>query len=588
MGEPELELRVSAPVDTVVQVGRMVVTPPRGSLAGVPAALPGREPEIAAAVRMLEAHAAVLVHGVPGLGATAIALAAAVRAAPRFAGGARFVPEPSVAALLAALGRPAGPEEDPERVLREVLADHPTLLVVDRIGTAEQVRALLPRGRSALLAVAAGPLPELDLDGVVALPVGGLPRRAATEVTPGVAGAAAVLAACHGSPVALRLWAGSGAGPEAIARGLGLRELPGAGPLPASHTTALDAARAAARAALATLPVAERAVLHAAAAVVRAGSPLVDAATCRAMLAPHTPVEEPLRSLLERGLLSLRPGELTCAVPTAVLDVLPRPAAPAPPPSAGSPASAGPDRTVAVPGADANANQSADQSADRSADADLAVGGAVDAALALIAARLEDRSAPPDPVEAALAGVAAARDRAALLAATLTLAGALRAREGPGNLDRARRAYDTVVVGAAGRDDAVHAAALRDRGLLAYRRGRTAAALVDLRAAVALQHTLGAAAEAARTWQDIGEIELAAGHPCPAVTAHRSALAVLAELGDPVAVTWTTLATARRQLGAGAGRAPVGLPDTPATRSVLVLARLDPTAPDAQLVAALL
>lgn len=570
MNEHELDLRISAPVDTVVQVGRIVVAPSRGSLDGVPATLPGREQDIAAVLRALRAHRAVLVHGAPGLGTTAVALAAAVRAQPEFPGGARFVPGASLPALFAALGRRVAPADETARLLREVLADHPTLLVVDGVDTAEQLRPFLPHGGSALLAVAAGPLPALSLEGVVALALPGLPRRAAAEVAPGVGGADAVLAACHGSPLALRLWAGSGAGPEAIARELELPELISGGTLPALHTTPLDAARAAARAALAALPVAERAVLHAAAAVVRAGSPLVDPDRCRALLSPGTPIETPLRALLDRGLLSARPGPggLTCAVPTAVLDVLPRPAGvppaadlPEPPPPVGG--TTLPARVPPSPVAD----------------------HAVETALVRVAARLAGHAPTPHPVEAALAGLDAAGDRSALLHATLTLAETLVEHA---DLDRARSAYDTVTTAAAGSDDALHAAALRGRGLLAYRRDRTAAALADLRAAVALQQTLGATADAARTWQEIGEIELASGHPCPAVSAHRSALAALAELGDPVAVTWTALATARTQVGSGAGRTAVGLPDTPAARSVRVLAGIDTAAPDAQVVAALL
>jgi tetratricopeptide (TPR) repeat protein len=552
-----MELRVTGSVDTVVQVGRVVVEPGVGRLDGVPSALPGREREIAATVRLVEAGApGVLVHGAPGLGTTAVALAAAARLAPRFAGGARFVPAAADpwAVLAAALGI-RGPSE--ARRLREALADHPTLLVLDDVRTAEQVRAALPHGRSALVAVAAQALPDLELDGVRAV---GLEAISPADPPAGVDEEA--VRACGGSPLALRL-AAAGSG---------------------TLTGGTLCPRRAARAALAALGPAERAVLDAAAVVVRAGSPLVEPAGVRGLVGAALSAEEvaaALRSLRERGLLSARPGPegLTCGIPTAVREVLPRP-------SIAVNASAA---TRSAPGAPTTPGSPGPPVVVPTAPEVSAPGAEVAEALAAVRRRLDAPERPVDPVRAALASVRAAEtagSAAELVRATLDLATAL-ART-PGREAEAQAAYDTALLAVAqarGPDLALHAAVLHGRGVLAARRDRPAAALADLRAAVALHRTTGATVAAARAWQEIADVERAAGDHPRAVAAHRSALVLYAEQGDPLARSWARLAEATVQVGVGGGRAVARLPESPAWRSVRALAELDPGAPDPVLLA---
>ncbi|SDG84674.1 hypothetical protein [Pseudonocardia oroxyli] len=498
----DLELRITSPVDTVVQVGRIVVAPRPGTVAGVPADVPGHEAEVVAVVELVRAGASVVVvHGAPGSGATAVALAAATRLEADFPGGARFAPDPARA-------EPAEP------------TGRPTLLVLDDVTGADQVRAVLPRAGSAVIAVSPAPLPALGLEG--------------------------------GAQVAVRATAITG--PHAL------------------HTLR----------SLRSLSEAERTVLAAAVRLVRAGAATVDAESCGALVGAD--VTAPLRALRARGLLSPRPGPdgLTCAVPRAVRTAFDAAfgaayrtafgAGPETGPASPSQATREPDTVdTAAPALPAPAPPTP-----APPDPDL-----LDAVLTRVEARLHAPDAAPDPVTAALAVLAVAEasgDRAALGRAALALADALAA--GP-EQDRARRAYDAVVTTAT--DDDLQAAALRGRGLLAARRGRTAAALVDLRAAVALQQTAGAVTAAA-TWVAIGETERAAGHPCPAVSAFRAALATLAEHGDRLADTWTALARGRVQTGPLPA---LRLPDGLAGRAVRALAELDPTAPAAALVVAL-
>ncbi|WP_271214910.1 hypothetical protein, partial [Pseudonocardia halophobica] len=76
-----------------------------------------------------------------------------------------------------------------------------------------------------------------------------------------------------------------------------------------------------------------------------------------------------------------------------------------------------------------------------------------------------------------------------------------------------------------------------------------------------------------------------------AVAAHRSALAALAEAGDPAATGWTRLAAGLVQVGELPAACPdllaARLADSAAARSVRELRELDPAAPDWALVAAL-
>ncbi|MCE0764638.1 hypothetical protein LWC35_17225 [Pseudonocardia kujensis] len=377
MRDPELDLRVAAPVGTVVQVGRVLLEPAAAPpVDGVAlTGLVGREGELGAVLRALAAGApGVVLTGGPGVGTTAVALAAAARLSGRYPGGVRFVPltgpdpGPALRELLRDLGVRAGeiPPATPHRtvLLRAVLAAAPTLLVLDDARSAAQVRALLPGGGSAVLVTSAGPLDELHLDGLAPVVVPGLPPAAAAALLPGAdhdvparppapgrpGHAAALLETCHGSPLAVRLLAGACPTPAAA-----VRALTGSAP----PRDAAAAARAAARIALAALPAAEREVLE---AVRATGLPLVDPARCAAVLpdglAGGAPVDPLLRALLRRGLLSPRPGPGTgpwCALPRAVAEVLPadpawaalpasRPAALDPPTPADHPGVAPDDR----------------------------------------------------------------------------------------------------------------------------------------------------------------------------------------------------------------------------------------------------
>ncbi|MEU7813144.1 hypothetical protein [Pseudonocardia sp. NPDC049154] len=243
---------MTAPLGTVVQVGRVVLEPPAAppvDLAGAGlagAGLAGREGELAAVLRAVAAGApGVVLAGGPGLGTTALALAAAARLAGRYPSGVRFVPltgpdpGPALRELLRDLGVRAGevPAATPHRttLLRAVLAGAPTLLVLDDARSAAQVRALLPGGGSTVLVTTAAPLGELHLDGLAPVAVRGLPSAAAGALlpschggldvpalcpAPAVESAAALLEACHGSPLAVRLLAGTFPTPAAGLRAL--------------------------------------------------------------------------------------------------------------------------------------------------------------------------------------------------------------------------------------------------------------------------------------------------------------------------------------------------------------------------------
>ncbi|GAA4683259.1 hypothetical protein GCM10023215_16930 [Pseudonocardia yuanmonensis] len=670
MTGPELDLQVSGPVGTVVQVGRVVLEP-----TGAPPvegdALAGREDELAAVLRAVAAGApGVVLAGGPGLGTTALALAAAARLAGRYPGGVRFVPvtgpdaAPVLRELLRDLGVRAGevPPSTPHRtaLLRTLLAAAPTLLVLDDARSAAQVRALLPGGGSSVLVTTAAPLDELHLDGLAAVAVRGLPPATAAALLPAgahldlptpspppgdlMAPGAALLAACHGSPLAVRLLGGACRTPAAA-----LRALPAAPP----HD-ARAAARAAALVALAALPAAEREVLE---AVRATGLPLVDPARCAALLPDGVPVGTLLGALLRRGLLSPRPGPGAgpwCALPRAVADVLPAEVPPGEAPAYDGLPGGGPAddvlpceasscevwRGAVLPGERPPADhEDAPRSSIRPAflsqqaappehparPADHPVTDPTALTTALLQRLARNAAAQADPATGAdaLVHLAAAHTRRgdgtpALAAATAALdladrtgdpvllgrathrlAAALAEAADPGTPDGAatalrdaRTAYDLAVELLAGRDDAAHAHALADRARLSRRRDRPAEALADLHAALALYRTLGLPADVAAAWQEVAAVERATGNPCRAVAAHRSALAALAEAGDPTAAGWARLAAGLVQVGELPAGAQVDLlagrlADSPAARSVRELRELDPAAPDWALVAAL-
>ncbi|MCW0212679.1 MAG: hypothetical protein OJJ54_04925, partial [Pseudonocardia sp.] len=185
--DPRLTVHVTAPVETVVQIGRTVVEPDRAGALELPVApLPGREPELARIAEVVAGCPALVLHGPPGSGRTALMLAAAARLGPRFPGGVRLAhlgdagddPAPALRTVLLGLGveDPELPDDVGERtaLLRSLLAGTPALLLLDDARSAAQVRALLPGGRSRALVTTGHPFPELALDDVASLPVGPL------------------------------------------------------------------------------------------------------------------------------------------------------------------------------------------------------------------------------------------------------------------------------------------------------------------------------------------------------------------------------------------------------------------------------
>lgn len=194
--------------------------------------LAGREEPLGQVVSALDPQAAaasvIMVSGPPGVGKSALANRAAHLVRERFPDGQWFVrlggadaPRQSEAVLtelLEASGvSPGAVPEDVERrsaALRARLADRRVLLVLDDAADAARIRPLLPgttgsvvlvTGRHALpglegaTRVRLGPLPERDAVALLEAMVG------AGRVTAEPEAAAAVCAACGGSPLALRV-----------------------------------------------------------------------------------------------------------------------------------------------------------------------------------------------------------------------------------------------------------------------------------------------------------------------------------------------------------------------------------------------
>jgi Cdc6-like AAA superfamily ATPase len=114
--------------------------------------------------------AAVVVHGPPGSGKSALLTRAGRRLAEAFPDGQILLtadaPDELVARVLDALGVPPAevPSSADERVdrYRSMLADRRVLVVLDGADSADQVRPLMPPGPgSALLVAARGALPGL-------------------------------------------------------------------------------------------------------------------------------------------------------------------------------------------------------------------------------------------------------------------------------------------------------------------------------------------------------------------------------------------------------------------------------------------
>ncbi|GAA2975206.1 helix-turn-helix domain-containing protein [Actinokineospora diospyrosa] len=169
----------------------------------------------------------VLVHGLPGVGKTALVVAAGHRLGHRFEGGCHFLdlrgmgPDPLTPAaaahrLLAAFGvdERAVPDDEEDRLAlyRSLVRDRPRLLVLDNAATEAQVRPLLAGGPgSVVLVTSRGTLAGLAVRHRLA--VGVLSTEASVRLLAAVAVAGRVLAEpaaaarvarlCGGIPLAL-------------------------------------------------------------------------------------------------------------------------------------------------------------------------------------------------------------------------------------------------------------------------------------------------------------------------------------------------------------------------------------------------
>ncbi|MEN3303626.1 hypothetical protein [Pseudonocardia sp.] len=553
---PGLSLHVTAPVETVVQIGRMVVEPDRADVLDLePAPLAGREVELTRIAQVLAEAPGMVLHGPSGSGTTALMLAAAARLGPTFPGGVRLArlgdfgddPAPALRTLLLGLG--VGDSELPDSVdersalLRSLLAARPALLLLDDARCAAQVRALLPGGRSRALVTSVTPLPELALDDVAALPVGGLAGAAAVACT-GRDDAPRLATACHGSPLALLLLAGATASADDALAALG---------------TPPDAAAAACAAARIALRAAGPRAAALLTAVAAAGLVHLDAATAGALTGED--VGELVRELARRRLLTPAPeGPDRYALPAAVRSLFGTrpPAVPLPR------ACDEPPRSV-LAGAAAGCRELGT----RTGRADVDTVWVLERAAESAAATGDDRT--ETEVLLQIAAVRLRRDAAdaALRAASraLTLAdrlgdpvlsgrAVLRIAEAAESLahgdlldNGGEPLFDHAVALLEGLDDERHAHALRGRGRARRRAGRPSAALPDLRVALGLYRALGHLPGTAASWREIAEAEHARGERRAAVAAYRSSLHALAAAGDATAAGWARLEAGELQVG---------------------------------------
>jgi DNA-binding SARP family transcriptional activator len=195
-----------------------------------PADFAGRTDEIARICEYLTGPVGqvAVITGGPGTGKTAVAAAAALALRDRFPDGQLYAelggvaqprdPLDILADILLSLGVPARsiPPTGPARaaMYRSLLADQRALVVADDAAVAAQVRPLLPGpGGAGLLVTSRGRLSGLAGTRIVEL--GGLPRQDALALLSSAAGpgrtaaepsaAGAVVAACDGLPLAMRL-----------------------------------------------------------------------------------------------------------------------------------------------------------------------------------------------------------------------------------------------------------------------------------------------------------------------------------------------------------------------------------------------
>ncbi|WP_143466653.1 AfsR/SARP family transcriptional regulator [Lentzea kentuckyensis] len=179
----------------------------------------GREPEVARLQAMLarDAPTVAVVHGPCGVGKSALALAAAYRAAPVFPDGQLYVDLRQATRVPHRLLRHLGVSDVPHALdeatalLRSRLADRAVLVVLDGATDPAPLRDLLPAtGPCAMLITSRGPL---LLDGAEHLRLGPLSDddglELLTRLVPRAeqepAAAAQIVQYCHGIPLALHI-----------------------------------------------------------------------------------------------------------------------------------------------------------------------------------------------------------------------------------------------------------------------------------------------------------------------------------------------------------------------------------------------
>jgi DNA-binding SARP family transcriptional activator len=197
---------------------------------GPPPDFTGRLAEVAAVVAQLNGPTVpvAVVSGAPGVGKSTVAAAAAIQLRSSFVDGQLYAelggverpanPQDVLAGMLQTMGIPARsiPAPGPARsaLYRSLLAGRDVLVVADDAATAAQVRPLLPApGGAAVIVTSRGLLSGLagarlvtlsglaDGDALALLGLNAGPARLAAEP----AAAQAIVAACAGLPLALRL-----------------------------------------------------------------------------------------------------------------------------------------------------------------------------------------------------------------------------------------------------------------------------------------------------------------------------------------------------------------------------------------------
>lgn len=212
----------------------------------------GRQAEIAAIIDALSGPSVpvTVVTGGPGMGKSATAAAAALQLRQRFTDGQLYAelggverardPQDVLAEMLRAMGIPGRsvPQPGPARaaMYRSLLAGRNVLVIADDAMTATQVRLLIPAATgAAVLVTSRGRLSGLA--GAATVELAGLPDNDALSLLRGAAGAdrvaaepaaaRAIVAACGGLPLAVRLAATTLAVRPGLTLGWLARELSG-------------------------------------------------------------------------------------------------------------------------------------------------------------------------------------------------------------------------------------------------------------------------------------------------------------------------------------------------------------------------